>query len=72
LFFDKKWNIFRNMKVTAGTIDQPDKPPIKFIVGGRPPELSEAAKKKLARQKPSKKAARLMEIIAQAKVAVHY
>ncbi len=60
------------MKVTAVPINQPDKPPIKFVVGAKPPELSEAAKKKLARQKPSKKAVRLMEIVAKAKVALHY
>jgi len=53
------------------TINQPDKQPIKFVVGAKPPVLSEAAKKKLARRKPSKKAARLLEIISQAKVAVH-
>lgn len=52
-------------------VHQPDKPPIKFVVGAKPPALSEAAKKKLARRKPSKKAARLLEIISQAQVAVH-
>jgi hypothetical protein len=49
---------------------EPDKPSIKFVVGARPPQFSEATKKKLARQKPSKKGALLVKNVAKAKVVV--
>lgn len=43
-----------------------------FIVGAKPPELSEEAKRKLARRKPSKKAAWLIACVAKAKVEINY
>lgn len=62
------------MKIDAQTksetTSQPDQPGIKFVVGARPPQFSEATKKKLDRQRPSKKAAQLLKNIAKAKVVV--
>lgn len=49
-----------------------DQQAIKFVVGARPPQISEATKKKLDRQKPSKKAAQLLKNIAKAKVIADY
>lgn len=60
------------MKIKSVTISQPDKPSVKFVVGARPPQFSEATKKKLARQRPSKKAAHLVQNVAKAKVVVSY
>lgn len=51
---------------------QTDKPDTKLVVGARPPQFSEETKKKLSRQRPSKKAAQLLKNIAQAKVIVDY
>lgn len=51
-------------------LSQPGKPDIKFVVGARPPQFSEATKKKLARQKPSKKSALLVKNVAKAKVTI--
>lgn len=49
-----------------------DQQAIKFVVGARPPQFSEATKKKLDRQRPSKKAAQLLKNIAKAKVIADY
>jgi hypothetical protein len=59
------------MKVKAVTIQSGDKT-TKYIIGASPPKFSEEAKKKLASQKPSKKAAKLMASVAKAKVVVNY
>ena len=62
------------MKIDAQTksetTSQPDQPGCKFVVGARPPQFSEATKKKLDRQRPSKKAAQLLKNVAKAKVVV--
>jgi hypothetical protein len=63
---------FITMKTKSAIISQPDKPSIKFVIGARPPQLSETAKRKLAQQKPSKKATKLVQNVAKAKVAVNY
>lgn len=63
---------FIKMKIKSTTISQPGKPDIKFVVGARPSQFPESTKKKLARQRPSKKAALLVENVAKAKVTVNY
>jgi len=60
------------MKITTGTIRRPNKKPIAFVVGAKPPVLSEAAQRKLERRKPSKKAVKLMASVSKAAVAINY
>ena len=58
------------LKTKSERTGQPDQPGIKFVVGARPPQFSEATKKKLDRQRPSKKGTQLVKNVAKAKVIV--
>lgn len=60
------------LKTKSERTGQPDQPGIKFVVGAIPPLFSESTKKKLDRQKPSKKADQLLKNIAKAKVILDY
>jgi len=53
--------------ITFGTVSSHN-----FVVGAKPPKLSDEAKRKLDRRRPSKKAAQLVASVAKAKVAVHF
>lgn len=60
------------MKIKSGFITAGSASTVRFIVGAKPPELSEDAKRKLKRRKPSKKAAKLVACISKAKVTISY
>jgi hypothetical protein len=62
----------KKVKTKLVTISQPGKPDINFVVGARPSQFTETTKKKLDRQRPSKKAAQLVKNVAKAKVTVNY